>query len=492
MKQGWLPPPRPIYVAPSYDPSDSDEITRWKILLDWAHDDDLKNYIANTKMLLWTFGGASAVSGHFDSFPTDSLIAFYFLGPNPTAAQLADFSIKYGGFGYTQPDPGDPGQVVMVEGGSRTVPSVLPAAWVTVWNGLDAVITNNVVPKRAALGPLPANTFLDDSGNLANPIIINYYDDVWIKRIKYPTSILQSAVTQPQWWNLSNVVMEQWASSGDLLGNRSPLSSSDPNGGWYPDGWDFAKGSGAFFDVVHAIVSVILLILSATGVGTAVVAIIGAVAAIVLDFIQAAEDAISGGNPAAALLNVGMAILNLGSAEMGALASSSPSLAKLGKLGISELGSILKQVGTNLNPPEGMNLQDQLNLLQANAPSYGLMTLDHFNALLAIISGDGSVGVPLAQAGWDTSQYASQSDVIGVGKIYEESVPAPAMALWKMGAQLGTLAKAQADQGYQAPISPWARASGIRVKALPMILTPQSDLMNYVRYVLAPRYNIPT
>jgi hypothetical protein len=502
MNNGWLPPPRPIYVAPSYDPSDTDEITRWKILLDWPHDDDMKNFVTSQKMMLWEFGGAPAIAGHFNSFPTDKLIAFYFLGSNPSAEQIADFAIKYDAFIDEPPDPGDPGQQVSIPsdapGTTRTVATRLPAAWVTIWNGLDDTITNKVIPKRAALGPLPANTYLDESGNLADPVIINYYDDQWIKRIKYPSGTIQAASTQDQWWNVGAGSMvptiEQWASNGtDIVGNRSPRASYATDADWYPDGWDFAKGSGAFFDIMHAIVSVLILVLSATGIGTVAAAFIGAILNIALDFIQAAETALMGGNPAVALLNVGSAILSVGSAEIGQLASASPSLAKLGKLGITELGSILKQVGTDLSPPhQTLSVGDQLDLLRANASKYGVMTLDNFNAVLSIVSGNGSVSVPLAQGGWDTSQYASRDDLTGVGLVYQVAFPGPAAALWAMGAQLGTLSKTQADMGIQAPVSPWARLPNLKVTVVPMLVTPQMDLMNYVRYTLAPRYNIPT
>lgn len=498
MRQGWLPPPRPIYVAPSYDPSDDDQTTRWKILLDWSHDDDMKNFITSQKMLLWEFGGSPAIAGHFNSFPTDTLIAFYFLGNNPTAEQIKDFATKYDAFIDEAPDPGDPGQQVQLSlTDTRTIPSILPAAWVTIWNGLDDVITNKVIPKRAALGPLPANTFLDENGNLADPIVINYYDDVWIKRISYPSGTIQAASTQDQWWNVGagSIVpkMEQWASSADLLGNRSPLSSSDPNGGWYDDGWDFAKGSGAFFDIMHAIVSVLVLVLSATGIGTVAAAFIGAIITIALDFVQAAETALMGGNPAVALLNIGQAILSVGAAEIGQLSSASPSLAKLGKQGLTVLGGILKQVGTDLSPPhQTLSVGDQLDIMRTNAAKYGVMTLDNFNAVLSVVSGNGSVSVPLAQGGWDASQYASPNDLTGVGLVYQTAFPGPAAALWTMGAQLGTLAKTQAALGYQAPLSPWARLPNLKVKAVPMLVTPQMNLMNYVRYTLAPRYNIPT
>jgi hypothetical protein len=489
-----------MYVAPSYDPSDTDMVTRWKILLDWAHDDDMKNYVTGQRTMLWQFGGAPAVSGHFNNFPTDTLIAFYFLGPNPSADEIKDFALKYDTFVNVSPDPGDPGQQVQYpnQGYVSTLPTRLPAAWVTIWHGLDDTITNKVIPKRAALGPLPANTYLDQNGQLADPIVINYYDDQWIKRIKYPLAVLQAASTQDQWWNVGQGMivptMEQWASNGtNVWGNRSPAASSDPDAGWYPDGWDFAKGSGAFFDIMHVIVSVLVLVLSATGIGTVVAAFIGAILTIVLDLIQAAETALMNGNPAVALLNIGQAILSVGTAEIGQLASASPALAKLGKVGIAELGTILKQVGTDLSPPhQTLGVGDQLDLLRANAAKYSVMTLDNFNAVLSLVSGNGSVGVPLAQAGWDTSQYASHDDTIGVGLVYQTAFTGPAAALWQMGAQLGTLSKAQANMGLHA-FSPWARAPRpLPVKALSFLLTPQADLMNYVRYSLAPRYNIPT
>lgn len=501
---GWLPPPRPMYVPPSYDPNDTDNMTRWKILLDWAHDDDMTNWLKNQGSgILWEFGGAPARGGNLTNFPTDTLIAFYFLGRDPSSDQLADFCRTYGMFldwtvaWATAPNPGGLQQIVFA-GQTYSIPASLPPDWQAVWDSLDQVITNTVIPKRANLGPLPANNFLADPDQLSDPITIYYYDDVWLKRISYPLLLVSAAATQDRWWAVSvgntGVKVEQFASGDtDLLGNRGPTYSTDPNGVWIDEGFDFARNSGAFFDVLHAVVAFIVTILSVSGVGAVLAAFIGAVAAIAVDLFQAAVDSLNGGNPGAALVNMGDAILSVGSAELGPLTKGSPALAKLGKVGIQQLGTLLRSVGVDVTPPhQTLNLSDALALLQSKAPYYNAaMTLEHFNALLAFISGN-SAAVPLAQAGWDTAQYASNDDIVGVGKVYEQSFPGPAAALWKMGAQLGALAKAQAAAGGVVRFSLGSAMTKLPAHVPIPPPDPSKDLMNYVRFTLAPRYHIPS
>ena len=493
---GWLPPPRPIYVPPSYDPADSDHMTRWKILLDWAHDDDLKNWLTNEKDIPWEFGNLLTPSSA-ENFSTDSLIAFYFLGPNPSADDLKAFAETYDFFRYYPvPDRWPAQQASWPDGTTTWIIASYPPLVQNVWNSLDALLTNVVIPKRAALGPLPANQFLDGSGNLTNPIILNYYDDAWIKRVSYPMTLVPQACTAPQWWNLTagnvGVTIEQWASPTNFWGNRTPLASNDPTGGWYPDGWDFAKGQGAFFDILHAIVAAVSVVLSLTGVGAFVSAFIVAVLTMAVGFAEAASDAISGGNPAGALLNIGSAILSVGTVAAGQLQSLSKPLAKLGQLGLKQLGSLLQTIGTDMTPShEELNLEQSLALMDQKAAEYGAMDLDRFNAILAVIAGSGGPAVPIAQHGWDTAQYASRDDLLGVGKVYELAFPGAVAALWKLGAQLGTLAKNQGNSLGHA-LNPYVVSPEVGPKPVALVLSPQANLMNYVRNVLAPRYNIPT
>lgn len=452
--------------------------------------------------MLWEFGGAPLSAGNLFLFPTDTLIAFYFLGQNPTADQIKDFAQNYDiwtDWSMTSDKAGISTQQITFSGVTYDIPTALPPPWSKMWSELDSLLTNTVIPKRAAVGPLPPNAFLSDPNTLSDPIVLYYYDDVWLKRVSYPLVLAPVAATQDQWWNLAvgqiYVRIEVFASgSTDLLGNRGPTSSTDPNGVWVDEGWDMAKNSGAFFDIVHTIVSVLAMLLSATGIGTVLAAFIVAVLNIAVDLLQAAEDAINGGNPGAALVNIGQAILSVGAAEMGQLQTASPALAKLGKLGISQLGALLMQVGVDTTPShQTMNFADTLKTLEAKAPQYqSKMTLDAFNALLSVVSGGGGVAIPLAQNGWDTAQYASRQDIIAVGKIYEQAFPGPAAALWKMGAQLGTLGKTQQSGKALPPgaVQSATMAPHSTITPIAALTSPAAQLMAYVRSTLKPRYHL--
>jgi hypothetical protein len=476
---GWLPPPRPIFIAPSYDPSDSDTVTRWKILYDWAHDDDLKDFFENksnfsAQGMTWVIG--MAVSNA--NINSDAIIAFYFLGATPSTTDITTWYVQYG-------------SLEDLPGGNAAGASQVQAGWLATWTMLDTLITTVVIPKRAALGPLPANSF-PASGN----VVINYYDDTWIKRVTYPgnVSTLTTCSKEDQWWSVAGVTIEQWGTnSTDMFGNHSPTYSTDPNANWYPDGWDIAENSGAFFDILHAFVAILGVVLSATGVGAVITAFVLAVATIVIDFLQAAVDQLNGGSPAGAFTNIAQAILSVGSAEMASFASSAPALSKLGISALSQLGTTLNQIGTVLHgTTTELTFTESVSTLEQQAMGYGPMTTAHFDAVLALLSTDGSIDSPaaaLAQQGWDTSQYATDSDVLGVGSIYEQVFPGGSAALWKMGAQLGTLARTQAALG-GVTSSPYQTLRG--ATDLQFALTPMQDLMGYVTGFLAPRYNIPT
>jgi hypothetical protein len=462
---GWSPPPRPLYVPPSFEPSDPLDVQKWKIILDWFHDDDLYNFITggDAGALLWQFGGTPAKINPVASLPVDTLAAFYFLGPAPSADALAAFQES-----------------------SYTVGDTFMSQWSSVWAKLNDIIVNKVIPKRAFIGPLPTNVFSDETGNLNDPVVIYYYDDKWLKRVSYPLALVQMAATQNKWWSLSagdqHVAVDMFV---DVQGN--PTSSADPMGMWTGEGWDIKQGSNTIDDVLKVVVAAISALLALTGAGAFVSALFLAIATIVEDIVSYIENSISGGNAAGALLGIGQAILAVGSAE---LTKFSPAIQKLGATGIKMLGGTLTSMGKNLDPTYNPNLEAALEKLKSTSMTYGPMTRDHFNVILSILSGQQAIGQPIAQAGWDMAQYATTSDLAGIAKVYGYVGHGPtSQALFTLGAQLGTLAKAQREgKGLMSPYS--ALGAGVQTGIHMVPLTPMTDLMNYVRTTLQPRYHL--
>jgi hypothetical protein len=505
---GWKPPPRPLQAVPSFDPSDTDAVQRWKILLDWYHDDDLYNFITGDGAIAAQLGTAQSFkTGSYVSainLQPNALIDFYFMGPNPTPEKLADMARTWGFLALSSdPSGAVPSGFSSYQGSWDTVtipswggnnmpvevqiPHSLPPEWQKRWSQLDALL-GTVVQKRAGLGPLPANQFQDGSGNVSDPVVIYYYDNDWIKRISYPQSSITAAV-QPgenKWWAVGSGTTQPWI---DQLQNSSgnPTSASDPDGSFAAEGWDFAAGSGTLDDVLHAVVTVLSIVLTvaSSALGAFVAAFILLAATIAVDIIQGIEQSLWGGNAAGALLNIGKAMLAFDGSAMTQLSLVTPSAGKLGAAGIKLLGTTLQKIGADFDPTYNPDLATVLEGLKKANGAYGPMTRDQFDSVLATLG----TGTAIAQQAWDMAQYASSADLAGIAKIYGQ-VSSPAQALFTLGAQLGTLSKAQADSGYSynpyAAVGPSIDPSIIRG----LIKPPIEDLMTYVTTVLKPRYHL--
>jgi len=508
---GWKPPPRPLQTIPSLDPSDTDAVQRWKILLDWIHDDDLYNFITGDSAITAQLGtSTSFATGSYvnaQNLPVNAIIDFYFMGPNPTPDKLADMARTWGFLSLSSDPSGavpagfsnyqgtwDTITIPSWGGGNMPVqvqiPHSLPPEWQKRWSELDALLTNVVIPKRTALGPLPANQFQDGSGNVSDPVVIYYYDDTWIKRISYPQSSITASVQpgETRWWAVGTGASQPWIEQ--LHGSDgNPTSTSDPDGSFAAEGWDFAAGSGTLDDVLHGIVAALSIVLSiaSSAIGAFVAAFILLAATIAVDIIQGIEQSLWGGNAAGALLNIGRAMLAFDASAMTQLSLVAPSAGKLGASGVKLLGTTLQKIGTDYDPTYNPDLATVLEQLKAKNAEYGPMTQDQFDSVLATLG----TGTEIAQQAWDMAQYASSSDLAGLAKIYGlQPNGAPAQALFTLGAQLGTLSKAQSDSGYSynpySTLGPTVDPSVIRG----LIKPPIEDLMTYVTTVLKPRYHL--
>jgi hypothetical protein len=505
---GWTQPPRPIEVPPSWLPTDDDTTTRWKILLDWHHDDDLTNLLISwNDKLEQPFGlipSGIGAQGYATLFSVQMLIDWYQMGPVPSQEDFTYFALNWD---IPWSAFGGPLQTVMVNGTPTPMPVTNPVQMQQAWHDLDDLLTNTVIPKRANLGPLPDNQMWDETtGDLADPIIINYYDDLWIKRITYPKEAWSNAVTaSSQWWNdplhpNNFLKMEQWGTnSTDVWGSHAPAPITSTDAAWYDDGWDTRKGMGAFWDVAHVVIAVIGVVLSFTGVGAIVDALILTALSLVLSIFQGIEDQLTGGNEGAMIEGIAQAGVALAGQAFGQVSAQIPSIAKIGQAALAAFSTFtLAAAGKDLTSPDpntGIppSFGSGIELLEKKAMSYGPMTKDNFDVVLGLLSGNGGIAIPIAQMGWNLAQYATLGEIKAVGKLYELYTTGPVAGLWKLGADLGRISMVQAQNAGVTPGPVYPPSQLIHPSlnvVIPTGLTPMQTLMKFVREVLVPRYNL--
>jgi hypothetical protein len=455
------------------------------VLLDYVHEDELLNWINDDTTMYYMDTAGSGGTLHDKRLANRNFLVHFFLHPEDWYP------------GNVQNGPLDT-QVLQDQGWT---PWQAQSDVDGRWNDLNTAL-QTVVPRRMALPPLLPNEYDDN----AQTVTVYYYDTGTFKKQIYPYSQLiysGGGANDP-----SNT--RWWAVPGAQIWDYDPTAPDVGAGpGWKGEGYDWDKdmSSDVLSTVIQIIADAVAVVLTLTGVGAAVAPFIVAAGTLVANAINAMAAAINGGDPTGSLTKMADATLGL----VGSAAHISPQIT--GPL-IQASGSALKQLAGDLdlnNHPELPDIKSALDALQGKINSYPLA--DEFTTLTMVkqllnssdtttqqpSTSDSILGNPNADAAWNIfyagyryAQYASNDQIATVGRLLGTYATGTVQSLWQLGAHIGVLIKMQKQPGYvYQPAASWIVNPVVRpLVTLP--LTPLDDLMSYVTFFLAPRYNIPT
>jgi len=307
---GWSAPPHPIDVIPSVDPRASKKQQARAVLFDFYHDDALRSWADD--------GNVKDVFGVKHTEDTD-----------PTLLIQA----------YENPNDPVWKKKPLAQAGNAT------------WKKLDDAV-QSAIKRRVKLGPLPKASYSTD------PIVIYYYDHDRMKKIVYPRYVVPTILLAPPqssnyrfWWRADgNIFTYETQDPKKIEAERkkpgSPTSCLNRDkcrgeGHWDDEGFDWNKDMPgnveAVFSTIMEIVGAVLQVIPGIGtaIGTALM-IGGAVLAAVLN---ALDQALTGGDVAAALTNLGVVIVQASAKGMSAAGVQAPPEA------VKALGQTIQSIG---------------------------------------------------------------------------------------------------------------------------------------------------
>lgn len=428
---GWTPPPHPIDVPPSIDSSLSRGEMAKRVLLDFDHDDDLRAAVytgprstESPEGTNWLIGGHGPVNG------TDLYQAFL----KPSAFAVAN---------------------------SVSLP-VLQSFLSALTTGPNSPL-QKAIAKRLKLGPLPANDYSGD------PIVIYYYDNDRIKKISYPRSAISTSsgyALDPNnhyWWKGNGISTQQRATDGT----------------WEDEGFDWSKDAeGALTSIGVAIMAIVGVVLTATGVGSVAGAAILAFSAALVAEAQMIALGLTNGDWARFVGGFIDAITKLIGVEASGILPASVTKASL-----ALLNSTLKNLSRFSFAFQAQDFKTAYAQVQAQLGSFGPVTDNQISAIDAML---GSAKQPF-DAGYEIASYADPDEITGVIGIIPDQ---GAKSLFQLGATLGMIRKNQKASG-NALLTGGPPQTPVSQQAVETQAQARADLLGYVQGTLRPRYGLP-
>ncbi len=436
---GWTRPPHPFEVIPSFTSSDSESDQVLAVLLDFVHDDDIRAAI--TQPMAWMLGGAYAKEDITRIDPMSLYIA------------------------YT-----DPATWISMNQAAGWALSDVQSAFQNNTNLQQAV--QSAINKRLSIGVLPQNEYDTDT------VTVYYYDNDRLKRVIYPRTSLTTAdgmaldPSNMTWWKNNNINTEQLNSDGS----------------WSGEGFDAAKDLDAAWSVIASVImAAISAVLIATGVGAAAGATILAFSAALLAEAQAVADALNGQSTASALAAFIDAITKFVGLTLPSGAISQATLA-----GLKFLNSEMKSLLPLVQATDTMSFADAATYIRANLPPLNVgsnpITEEQALSLAALL---GSGAGPVYAAGFQAANYGSDTVIDGILGV----LPDPdQQTLFRLGATIGLLKNqqvmSQLQQLFQEGLNSDVALQSSPIAQIVHQQAAMTDLLNYCRTVLEPRYGI--
>lgn len=417
---GWSPPPHPIDVVPSYDSNASAQDRAEAVLWDFGHDDDVRAW-ASDSSVMQAFG----VKKKEDIDPADLIDAY--------EHRVAPVWRKPG----------------------------------VSWQKLDAAV-KKAEQKRAKLGPLPSSNYAGD------PIEIYYYDNDWMKRVRYPRADLKTAM------NPSNLYW--WRGGGIGTWQRDPNTHQ-----WGNEGFDWDKDVvGNVAQITSIIMQIVGSILTATGfLSEAGLALLALSEIVIIAMASSLDNAFQKGDVGSAVDIIGEALLQ--AAAVGLKAETGIDIPPEA---MKALGQGVKALAADIDKGQksGVTFAEAWQKILAQKDKYGAMGDKEAHAI-EVLLGENSSGM-VFRKGYDAAQLTDLATLGAIGQILAD----PAAAhLFMLGGGIGALAKAQ-KHGGGVPARPPQKTS---VPLQQMIHSSSATssparaaLHTFVTQVLTPRYHL--
>lgn len=490
---GWSQPPRPADVVVSFDPRASKRDQARAVLYDYYHDDPLRYWSDNEAVKRCFIGGSDPRKENHDVL---LLVAAY-------------------------EDKNHP--IWKCRGDKMT------------WADMDKAVQQAIAHRRK-LGPLPKSTY--DT----RFTVIYYYDNDKMKRITYPGPSIVPALNpnNNSWWSwgggdqsdagkaagLDDVHTREtddpkkieveranpgWVTEQQkqVLKKKYPWISdmkSGSAGDWSSEGFTYDKdwvGKGIWGALTGAVMAVITAIGSVVSLGIAA-APLGALSALAVAAVNAADTALHAGDFGAALAQLGPALIQAAVSAVGQGAGAAGF--NIPPAALKALGATVSVIAKDVaaaQQKKGNDLSSLWTDIAQKAKNYGKIGEDEAEAIAHLISGKSpTVGHVFIQ-GFLAGKYLDQANAAGLMKIlqaYMQFIDPGIINIALLGMGMGMVSRNQnQSQGgvkasmparTKAPTRASHAAKGDFEIEIGFQREPISDLMAFVRGVLAPRYGL--
>ncbi len=466
---GWSPPPHPVDVVVSFNPSASARDRARAVLYDYYHDDALRDWSDN-----------EAVKRCF--IATDD------------------------------PRKEDHDPLLLVQAYENKKHKVWSCKGdKNTWKDMDDAV-QKAIAHRTKLGPLPTSTY--DS----EPVVIYYYDNDKMKRVSYPKLSIADALNtnDSTWWawgkgpqgddakdlGVDDIhivetddpkkIAKERAQPGWTKGAKDKKGSA---GEWSDEGFAYDKdwaGRGIWASLVGAILAVVDAVLSAMSFGAAA-AILTPLIPVITAAVSAADSALHAGDFGAALNGIGTALIQLAAASSKSTLNIPPEAVKA--LGATVM-SIAKQVQASQKKTSdiGKIWAD----VTAKGKSFGKVGDDEAHAIATLLSGNKALSHVFLQ-GYLAGKFVEPQAMAAIAKYLQADATfgdPRTLNLALLGMGMGQIAKVQAGGAKRAPTHKKHRAHQAHAKTPARAHVAQGEftvaherLDAFVAQLL-PRYNL--
>lgn len=382
---GWLPPPHPIDVQPNFDPSASHAQQARSVLLDFAHDDNLRNWFDK--------GEVTAAFGvhHKEDYDPNSLVAAYENKRDPVWAHLGQHQE-------------------------------------TSWNEL-AKNVDLAIGKRKKLGKLPKASYDRD------PIVVYYYDDTFMKRVEYPKGVMP-AMLNPEnhyYWRDPNVHTAQTQDPNKIRAEQLKPGLPGNLAGWDSEGFAWDKDvAGQIGQITSTTLQLIGVAMSATGYLAAAGSLVEKAAPFIGAALGMVDDAFQGNDNSKAALALAGAVLQLANAGVGQATGVT-----MPKVAMEALSGVLKGVAASIAAGQNQHLDFTgiWSKVLNKAKSFGKMGDQQAHTLSKIL-GENSAGSTFLR-GYQAGKLSDLPTIQAISQLFNNSANGN---VFMLGAGLGQLA----------------------------------------------------
>lgn len=379
---GWAPPPHPIEVMPSFNPSARPVDQARSVITDYYHDDDLRSWVDNDAVKK-----AFGVKQKEDYDPTQ-LIAAYENKSSP----------------------------VWQRHGSHLS-----------WAEMNAAV-QKAIAKRKKLGPLPKASYDKD------PIVIYYYDNDRMKKVEYARANLPMILNPGNhyYWRDPSVHTYETQNPAVIADERAHPGRSG-NNGWGGEGFDWDKDAvGQISSIVQTTLQLIGFAMQATGYLAAVGSVISKASPYIGTLLGMADDAFQGNDNAKAVAAIAKVLIQAANAGVGEAAG-----VELPPVAMQALGQGVDVIGQQISAGQQKHLDYTgiwTNILN-KAKSFHKIGDQEAHAISQVL-GENAAGKTFIQ-GYQAGKLSDLPTIDAISKMFNNQGNAN---VYMLGAGLGQLA----------------------------------------------------